>query len=65
VISTIKKYRKRGKNRPWVYIDVTPNSEGLLDCYIFNAPLLKQISVVGIFKDPRQLEDFQCDCTGQ
>lgn len=65
VISTIKKYRKRGKNRPWVYIDVTPNSEGLLDCYIFNAPLLKQISVIGIFKDPRQLEDFQCDCTGQ
>ena len=61
-ISSIQKYRKRGKNRPWVYIDVTPNQNGLLDCYIFDAPLIKQITVIGIFKDPRQLEDFQCDC---
>ncbi len=61
-ISTIQKYRKRGKNKPWVYIDVTPNSEGLLDCYIFGAPLIKQVSVIGIFKDPRQLEEFQCSC---
>ena len=62
VLSTIQKYRKRGKNRPWVYIDITPNQEGLLDCYIFEAPLIKQVSVIGIFKDPRQLEDFQCNC---
>ena len=61
-INTIQKYRKRGKNKPWVYIDVTPNQEGLLDCYIFNAPLLKSVSVVAIFKDPRQLEEFQCNC---
>ena len=61
-IKTYQKYRKRGKNKPWVYIDVTPNSEGLLDCYIFNAPLVKQVSVIAIFKDPRQLEEFQCDC---
>lgn len=61
-IKTFQKYRKRGKNKPWVYIDVTPNSEGLIDCYIFGAPLIKQISVVAIFKDPRQLEEFQCNC---
>ena len=61
-INTYQKYRKRGKNKPWVYIDITPNSEGLLDCYIFGAPLIKQVSVVAIFKDPRQLEDYQCDC---
>lgn len=61
-VSTIQKYRRRGKNKPWVYIDVTPNSEGLIDCYIFGAPLIKQVSVTAIFKDPRQLEDFQCDC---
>lgn len=60
-ISTIQKYRKRGKDKPWVYIDITPNSEGLLDCYIFGAPLIKYVSVVGIFKDPRQLEEFQCN----
>lgn len=62
ILSTIQKYRKRGKNKPWVYIDVTPNQNGLLDCYIFNAPLIKQVSVIGIFKDPRQLEEFQCNC---
>lgn len=62
VLSTIQKYRKRGKNKPWVFIDVTPNQEGLLDCYIFNAPLIKQISIMAIFKDLRQLEDFQCNC---
>lgn len=64
-IKTYQKYRKRGKDKPWVYIDVTPNSEGLIDCYIFGAPLIKQVSVVAIFKDPRQLEEFQCDCQEQ
>lgn len=64
-VSTIQKYKKRGKNKPWVFIDVTPNQEGLLDCYIFNAPLVKQISIIGIFKDPRQLEDYQCDCQSE
>ena len=61
-IQIFQKYRKRGRNKPWVYIDVTPNSEGLIDCYIFGAPLIKQISVTAIFKDPRQLEEFQCNC---
>lgn len=61
-IKSYQKYRKRGKDKPWVYIDITPNSEGLLDCYIFGAPLIKQISIIAIFKDPRQLEEFQCDC---
>ena len=61
-IKTYQKYRKRGRNKPWVYIDVTPNSEGLIDCYIFGAPFIKQVSVTAIFKDPRQLEEFQCNC---
>lgn len=52
------KYRKRGKNKPFVYIDITPNERGMLDCYVFNAPLLKMISVTAVFKDPRQLCDM-------
>lgn len=64
-LKTYRKYRKRGKDKPWVYVDVTPNSEGLIDCYIFGAPLIKQVSVVAIFKDPRQLEDFQCNCDSE
>ena len=55
-----RKYRRRGKNRPFVYIDVAPNENGMLDCFIFNAPLLKQVSIVAVFKDPRQLEQYGC-----
>ena len=56
----IKKYRKRGTNKPYVWIDYAPNSDGMLDCYILNAPFLKQISVVAVFKDPRQLHRYSC-----
>ena len=55
-----KKYRKRGNNKPYVWIDFAPNKNGMLDCFVFNAPLLKQVSVVGVFKDPRQIELFGC-----
>jgi hypothetical protein len=54
------KYRKRAKNRPYVYIDVTPNANNMYDCWIFNIPVIKQVSVVGIFKDPRQLQTYGC-----
>lgn len=53
-------YRKRGKNRPYVFIDTTPNENNMYDCFIFNAPLIKQVSLVAIFKDPRQLDDYGC-----
>ena len=53
-------YRKRGKFLPYVYIDITPNENNMYDCFIFNAPLIKQVSVVAIFKEPRQLEEYGC-----
>lgn len=56
------KYRKRGKNKPYVWIDTTPNKNGMLDCFVFNAPLLNQVSVSAIFKDIRQLDQYDC-CT--
>lgn len=62
-VEIYRKYRKRGKNKPWVYIDTTPNSRGMLDGFIFGAPLIKQLSITAIFKDLRQLEQFQCDCS--
>ena len=58
-----QQYRKRGQNRPYVFIDPVPNEHNMYDGYIFNAPLLKMISIVAIFKDPRQLEDYGC-CEG-
>jgi len=36
-----------------VYLDSAPNEHGMIDGYIFNAPLLKMISIVAVFKDPR------------
>ena len=56
------KYRKRGKNKPYVWIDTTPNENGMYDCFVFNAPLLGQVSITAIFKDLRQLEKYGC-CT--
>lgn len=53
-------YRKRGKDKPYVWIDQSPNSNGMLDCYLFNAPFLQQVSVVAAFKDPRQLNIYSC-----
>lgn len=55
-----RKYRKRGRNKPYVWIDLAPNNDGMLDCFIFNAPLIKQVSVIGLFKDPRQVERYHC-----
>ena len=54
------KYRMRQSNKPYVWIDFAPNSNGMLDCFIFNAPFVKQISIVAVFKDPRQLKQYQC-----
>jgi hypothetical protein len=32
----------------------------MLDCFLFNAPFVTQVSIVGIFKDPRQLNRYKC-----
>lgn len=55
-----KKYKKRGRNKPYVWIDTTPNENGMYDCFVFNAPLLNVVSITAIFKDPRQLEKYSC-----
>lgn len=54
------KYKKRNADRPYVYVDTTINSNGMIDCYIFNMPLVKTIAVVAMFYDPRQLMAFNC-----
>lgn len=55
-----QKYRRRDINKPYVYIEKTPNEHNMYDGWIFNAPFVKHIAVIGIFKDPRQLEGFGC-----
>ena len=58
-----QKYRRRDADRPYVYIEKTPNANGMYDGWLFNAPLAKYISVMAVFEDPRQLESFNC-CEG-
>lgn len=53
-------YRRRGNKEPFVFIDKTVNSNQMHDCWIFNAPFVKQIKVVGVFRDLRQLEEYTC-----
>ena len=58
------KYKKRNANKPYVYIERTPNKNGMYDGWVFNLPFVKTISVIGIFRDPRQLAKIGCsgDC---
>ena len=58
-LQTIK-YRRRGLTKPYVWIDLAPNAEGMLDCFLFNAPFVRQVSIVAVFKDPRQLNKYKC-----
>lgn len=53
-------FKKRHADEPYVFIDKTPNKNGMIDGWIMNAPFVKYISVVGIFDDPRKLEAFNC-----
>lgn len=61
VQASYHKYKRHGRNRPYVYIENTPNKNGMYDGWIFNLPFVKTIAVVGIFRDPRQLEKMGCD----
>lgn len=55
------RYKRRRKAKPFVFIDIAPNENGMLDCFVFNAPFLKYISITAILKDPRQLCNYD-DC---
>lgn len=55
------KYNKRKANKPYVYIEKSPNKNGMYDGWIFNLPYVKTITVIGVFRDPRQLERLGCD----
>lgn len=59
------KYKKRRSNKPYVYVDTSINSNGNMDCYLFNAPLVKYISVVALFQDPRRLLEWDCCGDGE
>ena len=55
-----RSYRKRKQNKPYVWVDTTPNENGMYDCFLFNAPFVTEVSVVGAFKDLRDLCNYEC-----
>ena len=55
-----RQYKRRGLSKPYVWIDYSPNTNGMLDCFLFNAPFVKQVSIVAVFKDPRDLNKYSC-----
>ena len=55
-----RQYKRRGLSKPYVWIDYSPNTNGMLDCFLFNAPFVKQVSIVAVFKDPGQLNRYSC-----
>lgn len=59
-IARMHKYKRRGVDKPYVYIDKTVNANGKYDCWIYNLPFVKKVSVIGIFSDPRALEEYSC-----
>jgi len=54
------KYRTRRNNKPYVWIDVATNPNNKYDGYVFNAPIMKDITAIIIPKDPRQLNEYSC-----
>ena len=42
------------------FISLLESTNGMYDCYVFNAPLMKTITMVAMFKDLRQVEELGC-----
>lgn len=55
------KFKLRGNTKPYVFVNTSVNQNGLLDCYLFNAPFLERVSIIAVFKDPRQVEAYMRD----
>lgn len=54
------KYRTRRTEKPYVWVDMVPNNNDKYDCYVFNVPMMKEITAIIIPKDPRQLDAYTC-----
>lgn len=54
------KHKQRRADKPFVYLSTYPNKNGNYDGYIYNAPLLETLRVEAIFKDPRDLQEYNC-----
>lgn len=59
-----QKYSRVKKNRPFVYIERTPNENGMFDGWIFNAPMVENITVIGVFQNLKQLDKYNCCSSG-
>jgi hypothetical protein len=54
------KYRMRGGDKAFAYIEPATLDGGFVKGYIFNAPLAQMVSIIAMFKDPRQVAEYDC-----
>lgn len=54
------KYRRARNDKPYVWIDTTPNTNNMNDAFIFNAPFVQNLTVICAPKDIRQVELLGC-----
>jgi hypothetical protein len=54
------KFKMRGSDRPFVYIEPATLNDGMITGYLYGAPLTKIITVIAMFKDPRKLAEYDC-----
>lgn len=56
----VHKYRRSRNRKPYVFLNPAPNQNGMIDGYIFGAPYVQEITVVGVFKDLRKFYEDSC-----
>lgn len=54
------KNRRRTANKPFVWIDTSYSNDGKHDGFIFNLSELESLTVIGVFEDPRKINDYAC-----
>lgn len=58
------KHKKYTSKRPYIWVDLSINSNGLHDGYLFNNNKLKGLSISAVFSDPQQAFEYDC-CSSQ
>lgn len=54
------KYKVRANNKPYVWIDTTPNNNNKYDGFLFNNKFATKLLVMLVPKDPRTLLGYSC-----
>ena len=54
------KGRRSKLKTPYVYVNMSPDKDGKIDAYIFNAPYVQQVTVTAVFRNIKKYMDEIC-----